>query len=474
MIALTIDSVVEWLQSHDAINSYPHDDIGSARLLSDILGKSCRYNATAGRWYAHNGQYWDVDPGGLIIRQKTKVIAKGLITYANLMAGMENDNNYQKYANKWSDYKKRNTIIQDARDLNFFRSEDCDTDPNILNCQNGTLILHQDKIEFIPHDPDLLLTQIANVSYIPGASCCLWERFAGEVMQDNQDKIHYLQKLLGVCSTGYNKLERMWYLHGQTARNGKSTMVETIFKMLGTYAASIRPETLAVKQHSDSRAASPDIAKLDGKRLVVASEPKEGMILDSALIKALTGGDTISARMLYHAETQFTPRFKLLINTNHLPVVTDTTIFDSDRVQVIPFDRHFAKAERDVTLKDKLSADESLSGILNWCLQGWLLFCREGLDEPAAIRQATAAYAGSADKLQLFTGDCLVSCDGRNIPIKILYDRYTDWCSKNKLQIDNKSSFISNIKSKGLYRPTGTVDGKTVRNVMHGYDFANK
>lgn len=472
MIALTIDSVADWLQSHDAINSYPHDDIGSARLLSDILSKSCRYNATAGRWYAYNGRYWDVDPGGLIIRQKTKDIAKGLIAYADLMVGTQNDKNYKKYTDKWNDYKKRNTIIQDARDLNFFESEDCDTDQYILNCQNGTLILHQDKIEFIPHDPDLLLTQIANVSYIPGASCRRWERFVSEVMQDNQDKIRYLQKLLGVCLTGYNKLERMWYLHGRTARNGKSTMIETVLKMLGTYAASIRPETLAAKKYSDSRAASPDIAKLDGKRLVVASEPKEGMILDSALIKVLTGGDTISARLLYHAETQFVPQLKLLVNTNHLPVVTDTTIFNSDRVQVVSFDRYFPQAERDVTLKDKLSTNESLSGILNWCLQGWLLFCQEGLDEPADVRQATAEYAGSADKIQMFICGCLAYKDGCNIPIKILYDKYTDWCTKNNLQIDKKSSFISNIKAKGLYRPAGTVDGKTIKNVMHGYDFA--
>ena len=78
----------------------------------------------------------------------------------------------------------------------------------------------------------------------------------------------------------------------------------------------------------------------------------------------MTGRDTISARFLHQSEFQFTPCFKLICNTNYLPIVSDTTIFKSDRVQVISFDRHFTESEQDKTLKNKLSTGSALSGIL--------------------------------------------------------------------------------------------------------------
>ena len=67
-------------------------------------------------------------------------------------------------------------------------------------------------VEFIKHDPDLLLTQIANVRYEPGKSCERWEKFIEEVMQGNQEKVRYLQKLFGICLTGDTRLEKMWFL----------------------------------------------------------------------------------------------------------------------------------------------------------------------------------------------------------------------------------------------------------------------
>ena len=72
----------------------------------------------------------------------------------------------------------------------------------ILNCLNGVLVLHQDRVEFMKHDPDLLLTQIANVRYEPGKSCERQEKFVDEVMEGNQEKVRYLQKLFGICLTG--------------------------------------------------------------------------------------------------------------------------------------------------------------------------------------------------------------------------------------------------------------------------------
>ena len=54
---MTEENIVEWLKMKNAIRTYSHDDIGSARLLSDIFNKTCRYNATASEWYEFIGKY---------------------------------------------------------------------------------------------------------------------------------------------------------------------------------------------------------------------------------------------------------------------------------------------------------------------------------------------------------------------------------------------------------------------------------
>jgi putative DNA primase/helicase len=347
--------------------------------------------------------------------------------------------------------------------------------PNyVLNCENKVLVLHPDHIEVLEHDADMLLSQLANVKYEPGIRCERWEQFVDEVMEHDAEKVLYLQKLFGLCLTGNTSLEKMWFLYGGTTRNGKSTMLETVQKMLGTYSAAIRAATLATKNNPDSRTASPDIAKLAGKRLVVCSEPPKRMPLDTALIKNFTGNDEITARFLNQGEFSFYPRFKLLCNTNYLPVVTDTTIFKSGRVEVVEFNKHFSENEQDKTLKEKLSTEESLSGVLNWCIAGWVLFNKEGLEPPKSIVNASNEYANNSDKIQLFLDDTLEKCPGNNLSIKEVYEKYESWCDSNGLYAESKQNFIGELKTKGVFKPQGTVNGRTVKNIVAGFQFIDE
>ncbi|MGI6585068.1 MAG: hypothetical protein ACOX3L_03835 [Lutisporaceae bacterium] len=54
----------------------------------------------------------------------------------------------------------------------------------------------------------------------------------------------------------------------------------------------------------------------------------------------------------------FSPKFKLYINTNYLPVITDMTLFSSGRVVIIPFERHFDESEQDKNLKREFFQSE--------------------------------------------------------------------------------------------------------------------
>ena len=62
-----------------------------------------------------------------------------------------------------------------------------------------------------------------------------------------------------------------------------------------------------------------DLAKLRGARLVVAQETQKGRRWDETKIKALTGGDKITARFMRQDFFDFDPTFKLFIAGNHKP-----------------------------------------------------------------------------------------------------------------------------------------------------------
>lgn len=459
----------------DAANKFPLTDIGSATLFSAVFENKHRYNVTAKDWFYYDGQRWILDREGLRARKSAKELSKALSIYAVNCLPDEDEKHkeqYLKYALTWTYSRTRNAIIQDSRDLNFISNEELDADDYVLNLQNCVLVFREDKVEKHEHSADLLLSKIANAEYRPEARCERWEQFLDEVMQGDKDKIHYLQKLFGTCLTGDVRLEKMWFLFGSTTRNGKSTMIERIADVLGDYSKTIRPETLAIKNNPDSRTASPDVAKLAGTRLCVCSEIPKRMPLDVGLLKTLTGRDTIVARFLHQDEFQFVPKFKMICNTNFLPVVSDNTIFKSDRVQVVSFDRHFEESEQDKTLKDKLSTKEALSGILNWMVEGWIAFCREGLEVPEAIKKSTTDYEASSDKLQNFINECLAEAEGKNISVKETYARYEKWCSENGYHVENKQNFISDCKAKGIYKERGMVDGSQVRNIIKDYEFA--
>ena len=250
---------------------------------------------------------------------------------------------------------------------------------------------------------------------------------------------------------------------------GSGTLTDTMLHMHGDYAHTAKPETLSEKKYKDSTRASEDIARLKGCRFLNISEPSKTMMVDSALLKTLLGRDKIIARNLYKESFEFYPDFKLFINCNHLPIINDNTVFESGRINVITFDRHFEKHERDTSLKDKLKEQDEISGIFNWCLEGLKRFRKEGLKVPKEIETATAEYQKNNDKFELFFDEELIKSD-KNITLADIYNSYKEWCKESGFAPQSKQTIKSKLKAKGIFIDRGTVNGKTMSNVVVGYE----
>jgi putative DNA primase/helicase len=223
---------------------------------------------------------------------------------------------------------------------------------------------------------------------------------------------------------------------------------------------------LSKKNFADSSGPSEDVARLNGARMVNVSEPEKSMVIDASLTKQMTGNNTLTARYLRENSFEFKPQFKLFIDTNHLPQISDMTLFESDRIRIIPFNRHFTAEERDIDLKSFFAEPANLSGILNWCLEGFRLYQEEGLKMPKSVASATADYRDQSDRLSMFTKQCLKKEAGQELRSSAIYTRYKDWCSDNGFKYENAANFKKKMSAAGfvymLRRPWNESAEKTV------------
>lgn len=446
------------------------DDISLARLFSEVLQDCARYNTTAREWYVYDGVIWSIDLQAMAVEQYAKLFGRCLEIYAR-KARLENESGtdvYVEFYGKLGSRQNRKRLIEDSRDYNPFVISDFDRDPYLFNCQNCVVDLRTGKT--MEHAPGLLLSKVSNVFYDEEARSKDFEKFMDEIMKGDKSKIEYLRHIFGYALTGENTQEECYLCYGSTTRNGKSTLLDVIGYMVGDYGANIEPETLAQRDRN-SRGASGDLARLNGVRFLHMSEPPKRMKFDIALLKKLLGRDTITARNLYEREFEFVPAFKLLINTNYLPIVLDDTLFSSGRVKVISFDRHFEPEEQDIHLRRKLESRSNISGIFNWCLAGLQAYWKEGeiLKVPETVKTATDAYRKHSDKMQAFIDECLNYDPGINTSAKEAYEAFTSWCRSNGYGCENKSNWMEDMRSKEMISPYGTINGKTQRNVLIGW-----
>jgi putative DNA primase/helicase len=426
---------------------YRWEDIGTANLFADAYKNICRYCPEAKSWYIYDGRVWRIDVGGVVTAQCGKALTYYMLDCRKYLNDDEQRESWIKYVAKRIQKKSRDIMLADAATVYPISIHEFDKDPYLFNVQNGTLDLRTFTLR--PHNPDDFLSKIANVIFDKNARCERWERFIQEIMQDDGDKAQFLQKALGYALTGDTSEECFFIFYGNTTRNGKGTTAETTLHILGDYGRTAQPETIAQKQNSSGGAPSEDVARLKGARFVNMSEPEKGLRLNSALVKSMTGGDTITARFLHQNSFEFRPEYKLYINTNHLPRVNDDSIFASGRVKLIPFERHFPENEQDKGLKAFFRQPENKSGIFNWLLAGLKILKSDGLKQPQSVRDATAQYRADSDVIGQFISECLAETRNMNTPLKNIHARYEEWCNDYGHRPLNSHNLATELRRKG-------------------------
>jgi P4 family phage/plasmid primase-like protien len=384
---------------------FPMTEGGNARryaALARAQGGSLFYCEDLGVWFSWDGKRWKRDHGIATQEMAKRVVRSVRQETVNEKLTPVAYQELAKHAIRSDSAKSIRSTIELAGSEPGMHVEHhrLDAQPMLLNIENGTLELTTGQLR--PHDRADLLTKLCSVKYDPKAKCPTWLRFLDEIMAGRADLVDYLRRLSGYFLTGVIREHVLPVFYG-VGRNGKTTFIDALLDLLGDYAGPA-PKDLLMRKRNEQHPT--EIADLDGLRLAVASETQRGQRLDESLVKLLTGGDPLKARHMRQDFYKFDPTHKLVLLTNHKPVVKDTTESIWSRLPLVPFGVVVPPQKRDLQLREKLRAE--MPGILNWCIAGCLEWQRAGLNPPTAVLEASHEYRSEEDTIGQFLAECCV------------------------------------------------------------------
>jgi putative DNA primase/helicase len=364
-----------------------------------------RYVAAWGRWLVWDGQRW---------RTEDTLAATDLIRSVCRQTAVRADN--PKVAAKLASASTVSGVERLARAdrRHAATTDEWDADPWLLNTPGGVVDLRTGRKR--ANDRADRMTKITTAT--PGGDCPQWMAFLSDIAGGDVDLQTYLQRMAGYCLTGVTSAHALFFLYG-TGANGKSVFANVISTILGDYAATASMDTF-VETRGDRHPT--DLAGLRGARFVTAIETEQGRRLNESKVKAITGGDKISARFMRQDFFEYTPQFKPVIVGNHKPAIRNIDEAMKRRMHMIPFTVTIPPERRDGRLTEKLLAERD--GILAWAVAGCLAWQREGLKPPACVVSATEEYFEAEDALGRWLDErCVRAPNAKSLTAEL----FTDW-----------------------------------------------
>lgn len=425
-------------------DGYACSDTGNAERFVDQHGDDVRFCRAFGKWFVWQGGRWVEDLTDEVLR-RTKDTVRGIVQEAEHLDGPRRAE-LLRWAARSEDSGRRSAIV------NLVRSEDgigvipeqFDQDPWLLNVANGTVDLRTGRLR--PHRKEDLCTKIAPTVYDENAQCPLFDRFLAQVLPDTEVRA-FMQRFFGYALTGVIR-EHVLPICWGSGGNGKGVLFGAVQHVIGDYARHVQAELLMARRGDSSH--STDRAQLMGLRLATASETEEGRALGEATVKALTGGDRITARFMRQDNFEFAPTHKLALMTNSKPIIRGTDNGIWRRVRLVPFTVVVPEEKQDTKLPEKLQAEAS--GILRWLIEGCLAWQRDGLGTAGAIARATESYRDDQDVLGQFLEErCLLGA-GHRAPSTDLFKAYERWAEAIGNRPMSQTAFGRRLGDRGLDR----------------------
>ena len=421
--------IQEWIQSARGKGFDKKKTKGrpSHGVIADCIlerhGEVIRYDRDKGWWYFHNGILWEPQA-----EHRVRYLIDAFVM---------------------DDYRDKSIIDGVERSLRdrpilSIKAKDWDPDKHLLNTPDGTYDLRNG--ERSAHDPRHLITRVTRASPT-------WERASSRWMTavpdwfltaDEQD---YIQVFVGYFLTGETRhpVVGLWLGHGG---DGKSVIANALGYAMGDYAQTATDSAFVETRFA---AHNEELARLNRARFVQV--PEVTGTLNLTRIKAVSGGEDITASYKGKHLFEFTPEFKVLLIGNEPPSTRSVGRELQRRFHVREFHRI---ANPDVTLAKCLQAEAGV--ILGWAIDGAIRYYASGIQRSAFVQECTDRYFADYDFVQQFIEDsCEIAPDHRSKAAD-LYFVFREWCEQAGYRnILHRPEFSRRLVAKGFDYKTCVV-----------------
>lgn len=432
---------------------YPLTDHGNAQLFARLFNRKVMYAPEKNTFYVwRNGRYLSHERSGKValyrniksfILQRYREAASDCQLFTLNREFVPNDEALE-WAKKSSAHSRIRAMLEILKTMPSVEvpQDKLDVDPFLLGVANGVLNLATGELQ--ENTPRLRVTRYARAAFDQHAKAPIFDNFIKEICKNRPDLISFLQEVLGYTLCGLTKEHAFFLLLGAGA-NGKSTLMDVFFHILGDYANGMPSHAFI---DSDTRSIRSDLARLPGVRLATCAEINTGKALDESLVKRMTGGDVITARFIGREFFDFYLAAKFFFSVNTLPKIhgADNGIYR--RLVVIPFDADFSDS-MDKDLFDKLKVE--CDGILAWAVEGFKRWNERGhFQQPDCVVEACKAYRGEMDTVQSFLDEACTIEDGATTPLGALYSAYLLWAKSSSVEPAKLHLFGTLMAQKGF------------------------
>jgi P4 family phage/plasmid primase-like protien len=434
-----------------------HYDIASVvhyMFKYDFVCASIKLN----QWYEFRNHRWMPCDSGHKLRSKisTQVYKEYMTAAAQWAnkASLEEDENAQKACSEKS--KKFSTIalklkqtnfkeniMKECRELFFIEKfeEKLDSSSNLIGFENGIFDLNTH--EFRDGRPEDFLSFTTKINYVPYDPASETARNILDFLSKVLTKEHirdYVLKVLASFLNGGVKEERFHIWTG-SGSNGKSKTIDLFEQAFGDYCCKL-PITLLTAKRAASNAATSEIARTKGKRFACLQEPSEDEKLNVGLMKELTGGDKIQARMIYKEPIEFKPQFKMILTCNTLPNVPSDDGGTWRRIRVVEFTSKFCESPNpdnpnefliDKDLSEKFDAWKEM--FMSMLIEHYKTYQTKGIVEPEEVLKCTRDYQKNNDNYLEFIEKELEKHDTGVLTYTEFLGAFKLWCKEMNLQL---------------------------------------
>ena len=335
-------------------------------------------------------------------------------------------------------YRNINLRVTDIKKIN--------KESGIINFKNGLFSLKKNKL--YEHTPQFFSMNQINVKYNPQAQ----KVQAIDTVLDTlscgiKERKQTILEMIGYSMTTSVKLQKAFVLYGETARNGKSTLVNIITQLMGKENVGVVP----FRELSKNKFAG---AGIKNKLLNIGSEMTEEYIEDVSNFKMYITGDELEIEEKFKPRQKISPYAKFIFNANELPSVADKTDGFYRRLQIIPLEYSFSDEDVSKFNFNELVSEEALEYLARISVEAYLNMGKHFANYEESDEEV-AKYKTRASSILSFIYDKEYISSYINIGTTIryadeVYACYKQYCTENQFRAVGRNKFYKEFEKSSL------------------------